>query len=79
MVCRYDRQVQSYVAGFTAPALDALLQYVATCPLFGRPAERDHYTAELRWRIDHHVRQLPHTPYQPAHAPEVLPNQLSLF
>ena len=50
LVCRYDRQY-GYVVGFTAPALDTLVQYVAANAIFGNIAERDHYTASLRWRM----------------------------
>jgi hypothetical protein len=54
LVCRYDRQ-HGYVVGFTAEALDTVLQYVATSAVFGSEAERDHYAATLRWVVDHHA------------------------
>jgi hypothetical protein len=50
LACRYDRQ-HGYVVGFTAPALDTLVRYVATSAIFGNIAERDHYTASLQWRM----------------------------
>jgi hypothetical protein len=78
LVCRYDRH-HGYVVGFTAAALDTLVQYVTTQAIFGSEAERNFYASELRWRVDHDVSQPAHTPYQSAHAPEVLPNQLPLL
>jgi hypothetical protein len=79
LVFRFDRQAKTYLVGLTAPALDALLQYVATCTAFGSAAERDHYAATLKWLIDHGVPRLAHTPYRPGDAPEVLSDQLVLF
>jgi hypothetical protein len=54
LVCRYDQQ-RGYVVGFTAAALDTLVEYVATCTVFGSASERDHYAATLKWVVDHHV------------------------
>jgi len=51
LVCRDDRQ-HGYVVGFTAPALNTLVQYVTTQAVFGSEAERDYYAASLRWCID---------------------------
>jgi hypothetical protein len=78
LVGRYDRH-HGYVVAFTAPALEALLRYVESCAACGSAADREHYIATVRWRIDHGVRRLAHTPHQSAQAPEVLPNQLPLF
>jgi hypothetical protein len=71
--------VKTYLVGLTAPALQALLQYVATTTILMSAADRDHYAATIKWLIDHGVSQLAQAPYEPAHAPEVLPNQLPLF
>jgi hypothetical protein len=49
LVCRDDQQHGS-VMGFTAPALDMLVQDVATYTGFGSEEERDFYAASLRWR-----------------------------
>ena len=54
LVCHDDRQHGS-VVGFTAQALDTLVQDVATYIGFGSEAERDDYAASLRWRIDQGV------------------------
>jgi hypothetical protein len=78
LVCRYDRH-HGYVVGFTAPALDTLVQYVATQAVFGSEAERNHYASDLRWRVHHGVAHVPFKPFQATNVPDVLPGQLSLF
>jgi hypothetical protein len=51
LVCCDDRQ-HGYVVGFTAPALDMLVQDGATYTGFGSEAERDLYAASLLWRME---------------------------
>jgi hypothetical protein len=79
IIIRYDRQVKTYLAGFTAPALEALFRHVATSPVFGSEAERHHYSSGLRWRANHGVTQVSFKPFQALNVPEVLPGQLRLF
>jgi hypothetical protein len=78
LVCRYDRH-HGYIVGFTAPALDTLVQYMATQDVFGSEAERNHYASDLRWRVNHGVAQVPFKPFQATNVPDVLPGQLRLF
>jgi hypothetical protein len=51
------------------------VQYVAASAVFGSEAERDHYAATLRWRIDHGMPQGATTPDPATQGPEMLPNQ----
>jgi hypothetical protein len=78
LVCRYDGH-HGYVVAFTAPALDTLVQYVATQAVFGSEAERNHYASDLQWRVNHGVAQVSFKPFQATNVPDVLPGQLSLF
>ena len=44
-----DDHHHAYVVGFTAAALDVLVQYVVTQAVFGSEAD----AIRLQWRIDH--------------------------
>jgi hypothetical protein len=79
VVVRYDRSVKGQLVGFTASAMNALLPYVTTCATSLSAPERDYYATFLTWLVDHGVPRVAHTPYRPAHVPDVLPGQLRLF